>query len=836
MINYDHALGQVQAAGLLLDRDSHGKPPLFDGRIQRWRVAGEDREWRGWTRLNQWVSAKGVAYLVGVYGVWHGNDPGQQKIELPPPDPALSKEQLAAHRDEARAIAEAARVAARQMEEARKVEARTAARWSAAVWAQARPCQEYEYLTRKGVKSHGLRQLESLEGLRLDGIDEGNWWRLTQACPEGHPALVVPMHDVKGQVCGIQFIYGRGHPRKQKTERDKEFWPAGMAMGGTFGVIGPLYRDGILALGEGYATMASVHEAAGLTAVYAFSANNLAKAAKDLRKAFAKARILITADDDYLTEGNPGTTAAAQVTAQVADSAWIKPDFTGPDGDLRAGKKLSDFNDLAILAGNPLPLATQINDALDRLGWRGSPAQARGPQTPGGGEGGNREGVRLAMMTPDEAVRRFSPVWSHDDVYYFDHLERVVVSRQSIANRMPRNGWDQITSHPEWREKPEVPIQRVDFDPTESDPEVTYNLWGGWRPISTGAATSCTAILALLRHLCSHEIGKADEVYWWVLCFLAYPLQHPGAKMQSCILIHGGQGAGKNTVFDTLLEVYGTEYSVQFGPKQLEKRFNALFSKKLFAIGNEVVASREDLYHVKGNIKHMITEGRWVVEAKNKDERWERNCCNFVFLSNEINPQALDKGDRRHAVIWTPDVPDPQRDPDEYARWRELWEPAHAERKNGGAAALYDYLMDLDLGDFYEATWPPMTQAKQDLIDLNLDSRERFWASWTSESIDGLPSVPCASEDLFEAYRAWVGRVGIGRHVALHSLMAYIGKQRGARKAQERIQDGFSASKRTVVYPPGFTDPPPGKTRSTWLGETVAEFREALDQYRGGKP
>jgi putative DNA primase/helicase len=81
------------------------------------------------------------------------------------------------------------------------------------------------------------------------------------------------------------------------------------------------------------------------------------------------------------------------------------------------------------------------------------------------------------------------------------------------------------------------------------------------------------------------------------------------------------------------------------------------YLEKLFAIGNEVVASREDLYHVKGNIKHMVTERRWVVEGKHKDQRWERNCCNFVFMSNEINPQALDSGDRRHLVIWTPPVP-----------------------------------------------------------------------------------------------------------------------------------------------------------------------------------
>jgi len=435
------------------------------------------------------------------------------------------------------------------------------------------------------------------------------------------------------------------------------------------------------------------------------------------------------------------------------------------------------------------------------------------------------------MLLPEDVVERFSPVWSEEDVYYFDHLERVVVKRQSIANRMPRGAWDQVTGSAGWRLKPEVSLERVDFDPSESDPQVVYNLWGGWPDIPHIQGASCAGILDLLRHLCSHEQDKAHELYEWVLKWLAYPLQNPGAKMQSCILMHGGQGAGKNTVFDTMLEIYD-RHAVEFGPSQLEKRFNALFSKKMFAIGNEVVASREDLYHVKGHIKHMITERRWVVEAKNKDERWERNCCNFIFLSNEINAQALDKGDRRHCVIWTPNVPDPATQPSEWEQWQKLWGPAHEERRNGGFAALYWHLMKIDLEGFTEATWPPMTQAKQDLIDLNMDSRERFYAGWKDEAIGGLPCIPVTSELLHEAYRVWAQKVGIARSVPMHSLMAFIGKQPNVMKRPDNIVKGQGYEKRTIVYPHHLHSPPESKTKSAWLAECIDEFSRALEAYR----
>lgn len=821
-INHDDVMRQLQAHGLLID-----KPLAYDSRIQRWQVDGEGHEKRGWSRLKEWTSKAGHTYIVGCYGIWHGNDDGYTKIEMPARDdnlPVITDEDKAAIRAAQKASAE-------QVKKERAIEAKTAASWAASVWNKCAPCTEHEYLTRKGIAPHGVRLLGDLEGLVISGLDESNNFRLRSAIG----ALVVPMHDEKSNVCGLQFIYPKAHPRKQKIERDKEFWPSGMAMGGTFGVIGHVRRTGVLLVTEGYATAASLFEATGQSVAYAFSANNLVKAGKLLRKANPKLRLLFCADDDYLTKDaagnatNPGVTAAVQASAEIEHAAWVKPDFTDADGnDQRAGKKLTDFNDLAILTGIPLTLANQINAKLDALNWRDTPARAI--TTGGGGD----TPARPSMLMADDVVDRFSPVWSPEDVYYFDHDAHVVVTRQSITARMQRSGWDQVQANPRWQIKPEVPIEGVDFDPTNTDPDVIYNLWHGMPPINQPDGGTCTALLDLLALLCSHETSKSMDILDWVLRWLAYPLQNPGAKMQTCILMHGHQGAGKNTFFGAMLEIFGTEYSVEFGPAQLENRFNAVFSKKLFAIGNEVVASREDLYHVKGNIKHMITERRWVVEGKHKDQRWERNCCNFVFMSNEINPQALDKGDRRHLVIWTPPVPDPDLSPDEFATWKNMWQAAQEERRNGGAKALYQFLMALDLSNFSEATWPPMTAAKQDLIDLNMDSRERFWNLWINGQIEHLPPMPCVSEDLYEGYRWWVTRSGIARTSPLHTFIAFIGKQPNIRKAQERYKTLSGDYKKTIIFPPGMQDAPENLTRAIWIGNCVTDFRANLQEIKHG--
>ena len=39
----------------------------------------------------------------------------------------------------------------------------------------------------------------------------------------------------------------------------------------------------------------------------------------------------------------------------------------------------------------------------------------------------------------------------------------------------------------------------------------------------------------------------------WVLKWLAYPIQHPGAKMRTALVLHGPQGTGKNMFFEAIM-------------------------------------------------------------------------------------------------------------------------------------------------------------------------------------------------------------------------------------------------------------------------------------------
>lgn len=97
--------------------------------------------------------------------------------------------------------------------------------------------------------------------------------------------------------------------------------------------------NGTTVICEGFATGASIHEATGMAVLVAHSAGNLKAVAEALRAKHPDERILIAADDDWQTDGNPGLTKAGEA-AQAAGATVVVPQFP------ERFEGLTDFNDL----------------------------------------------------------------------------------------------------------------------------------------------------------------------------------------------------------------------------------------------------------------------------------------------------------------------------------------------------------------------------------------------------------------------------------------------------------------------------------------------------------
>jgi putative DNA primase/helicase len=314
--NYDDVLRQMTAYGLEFGPKDL---PLVVGKIARVAMAG-DREKRGWYLLHEFRPDDGGTLLVGSFGYWRGNENNAVKVEIGKRE--FSPEQ----REALRAKLDADRKAA---EAARKKDNARAAQLARLLWKAAAGEGACAYLGRKQIKPHGARFTG--DGLTITCGEQDH-----RSIDGGQ--LVVPMCDVSGQVHGVQLVRG-----EKKNCRDKDFWPAGLAKKGHFHIVGASNAAGsVILVAEGYATAASIHEATGLPVAVAFDAGNLAPVAEVLKKRYPRAAFIIAADDDYLTEGNPGKTSASAAALKVGGT-WLAPTFA----EDRAGQKITDFNDLA---------------------------------------------------------------------------------------------------------------------------------------------------------------------------------------------------------------------------------------------------------------------------------------------------------------------------------------------------------------------------------------------------------------------------------------------------------------------------------------------------------
>ena len=257
----------IAAAGL-------APPPeiIDDGKIHRFRSSGKLSHKNGWYMLH----TDGIA--AGAFGDWRE---GFTQNWCSKADTLMTEAERIAHRE---------RVKAMQCQRENDLAQRQqlAATEALERWTTALNCTRHDYLTRKGIQPHGVK----IEGDKL----------------------LIPMRDTAGTVHSLQTIAADG---------TKMFMSGGRVKGCYFGIGKP---NGALIVCEGFATGASIHECTGHAVAVAFNAGNLKAVAVALRSKYPAFKIIIAADDDHQTAGNPGITKASEA-AQAASATLAVPIF-----------------------------------------------------------------------------------------------------------------------------------------------------------------------------------------------------------------------------------------------------------------------------------------------------------------------------------------------------------------------------------------------------------------------------------------------------------------------------------------------------------------------------
>lgn len=270
----------------LAERDMTYPGDIVIGRLQRCSAPGKGpRNGSGWFVVHE----HGV-----VIGSWVD---GSSEFVPFDRDQTMTPSELAAIRRKA-AKAEANRRA----EQA--VTHREAAHRAADLWSNSRLANNvHAYLQRKQVCSHGLH---------VDGTN-----------------ILISVSDLSGRIQSIQTI---------GVDGKKLFMRGGKVAGGVYR-IGEFTPGSTCIICEGFATAATIHEQSGHCVLAAFTAKNLKPVAQAIRQRYPSIDLVIAADNDRFTNGNPGVMAATDA-ARATGAKLLIPEF--PEGATG-----TDFNDLA---------------------------------------------------------------------------------------------------------------------------------------------------------------------------------------------------------------------------------------------------------------------------------------------------------------------------------------------------------------------------------------------------------------------------------------------------------------------------------------------------------
>lgn len=549
---WDEALDQLTRYGLVLEALA------VDGVLHR-VPHREDKPGRknGWYVAHEFVTSRGRSIIVGAYGWWKEGDT-VHKLRHDTAGLSYEEQQaLAVRRQELEA---AARVARENL-------AKEAARRAKSIWPGLSLEGPSPYLARKHVAAFDIRFARG--------------------------SVIVPIRNGAGDdhLVGLQWILADGTKRLL----------TGTAKRGAYALLGAKPAPGDwVAIGEGYATCASVRMAMGWSCVVAFDAGNMGEVAKAIRRQYPGIRLVLLADDDHATRGNPGVTKAA-AAARATQGLLAVPRF-GSD----AADRGTDWNDLHVAEGLPT-VTTQLQALVANAGQEeAAPPPGMGGEVIEGRFPGN-DWRELLQRTEKEGVKPTSyntrvilendPAWR--GVLGFCEFSSTIQKRELPPLRHASRGeWDDTddSNLRYWlAQRYQIEPKGVDLSDAVSGAAMSApfhpvrdyldNLhWDGkerlhrWLVDYLGAGRE---------HLPADERGENQARYLelvgrYYLIQAVSRVRAPGQKADSVLILEGAQGQGKSTALRVLFgDPWFSDTPIDIGSKDAYESIRGLWCIEL---------------------------------------------------------------------------------------------------------------------------------------------------------------------------------------------------------------------------------------------------------------
>ena len=280
-------------------------------------------------------------------------------------------------------------------------------------------------------------------------------------------------------------------------------------------------------------------------------------------------------------------------------------------------------------------------------------------------------------------------------------------------------------------------------------PSTTLNYWRGYtlKPMFGDWKVLGAFILDVI---CDGD----EQVFVYLIYYLAHMLQKPEDKSGVMIVMLGGQGTGKGTFFSMLRKIWAQTALQINDVDQVLGTFNAALERNYVILMDEALFSGDKKSLEK--LKSLITEPQCRIEQKYQPSRTIDSYHRFFAASNNEHFAKVDKDDRRFLFL---------RVSDKYQGDLKYFEELHKEIASGTQlAAMVHDLLAMDISSFNVRVRPKTEEHLSQKLQ-SLDGFERFWYEllqsgglearlYSQYSSEWEGSVFITTQSLIEKYKA----------------------------------------------------------------------------------
>lgn len=254
---------------------------------------------------------------------------------------------------------------------------------------------------------------------------------------------------------------------------------------------------------------------------------------------------------------------------------------------------------------------------------------------------------------------------------------------------------------------------------TNNIPNNCFNLWLPPRVVlENKVPNECdqSQIELWLKHIKQVFAANDEQLYQFIINWIAYPIQHPGVKIPNALVMTSGQGTGKTLFWSEFIGqlMYGDNYAFIDNIQSMIGQFNSMSCMKQLVVADELESFGG--YQGSAQLKGLIGNTKCKWESKGMNAVTIPNFASYVFLSNCKSPVLIEQTDRHYTLCELNET---------FREDREYFQALTKYLTIESAGHFYKYLMELDLSDF-DYRSPYTTEAKKNLIHENTPSIIKF--------------------------------------------------------------------------------------------------------------